>query len=107
MVTKYDKFNKPIPKAKLYFLDKLDDLKKDSVVVFELSSWRLSALKKEKMSPHIAVVTNILRDHQNYYKSMDDYIADKKNIFLHQKSSDFLIANDESEKIKELYGCNK
>lgn len=84
-------------------LDKLDTLEKDSVVVFELSSWRLSALKKEKMSPHIAVITNILRDHQNYYKSMDDYIADKKNIFLFQKPGDFLIANDESEKIKELY----
>lgn len=84
-------------------LDKLDTLDKDSVVVFELSSWRLSALKKEKLSPHIAVITNILRDHQNYYKSMDDYIADKKNIFLFQKPGDFLIANDESEKIKELY----
>ncbi len=84
-------------------LDKLDLLEKDSIVVFELSSWRLSALKKKKLSPHVAVITNILRDHQNYYKSMDDYIADKKNIFLFQKPGDFLIANDESEKIKELY----
>lgn len=84
-------------------LDKLDELKKDSTVVFELSSWRLSALKKEKLSPHIAVITNIFRDHQNYYKSMEDYIADKKNIFLFQKPGDFLIANDESEKIKEMY----
>ena len=84
-------------------LDKLDALEKDSVVVFELSSWRLSALKKKKLSPHVAVITNILCDHQNYYKSMDDYIADKKNIFLFQKPGDFLIANDESEKIKELY----
>ena len=84
-------------------LDKLDVLEKDCVVVFELSSWRLSALKKEKMSPQIAVITNILRDHQNYYKSMNDYIADKKNIFLFQKSGDFLIANDESEKIREMY----
>lgn len=84
-------------------LDKLDKLEKDCVVVFELSSWRLSALKKEKMSPQIAVITNILRDHQNYYKSMNDYITDKKNIFLFQKPGDFLIANDESEKIREMY----
>ena len=84
-------------------LDKLDRLEKNSTVVFELSSWRLSALKNEKTSPHIAVITNILRDHQNFYKSMDDYITDKKNIFLFQKSGDFLIANDESEKIKEMY----
>ncbi|MFH0968952.1 MAG: UDP-N-acetylmuramoyl-L-alanine--D-glutamate ligase [Patescibacteria group bacterium] len=84
-------------------LDKLDILKKDSIVVFELSSWRLSALKKEKMSPHIAVITNILRDHQNYYKSMEDYIADKKNIFLFQKPTDWLVFNDDNEKLKEIY----
>jgi len=84
-------------------LDKLDELKKDSVVVFELSSWRLSALKKEKLSPHIAVITNILRDHLNYYKTMEEYIADKKNIFLYQKPGDWLIANDDNERIREFY----
>ena len=84
-------------------LDKLDNLKKDSVVVFELSSWRLSALKKEKLSPSVAVITNILRDHLNYYKTMEDYIADKKNIFLHQKPGDWLVANDDNERVRELY----
>lgn len=88
-------------------LDKLDELKKDSVVVFELSSWRLSALKKEKLSPHIAVITNILRDHQNYYKNMDEYLADKKNIFLFQKPIDWLIINDDNEKLKEIYSETK
>lgn len=83
-------------------LDKLSLLKKESVVVFELSSWRLSALKKEKLSPQIAVITNILRDHQNYYKSMDDYISDKKNIFIYQKPGEWLIINNDDEKIKEI-----
>jgi len=84
-------------------LDKLDILKKDSVVVFELSSWRLSALKKEKASPHIAVIANFLRDHQNYYKTMEEYLTDKRNIFLFQKPKDWLIINDDDEKLKELY----
>jgi len=84
-------------------LDKLDILKKDSVVVFELSSWRLSALKKEKASPHIAVITNFLRDHQNYYKTMEEYLTDKRSIFLFQKPKDWLIINDDDEKLKELY----
>jgi UDP-N-acetylmuramoylalanine--D-glutamate ligase len=83
-------------------LDKLDILEKDSVVVFELSSWRLSALKKEKMSPHIAVITNIFRDHQNYYKTMEDYVADKKNIFLFQKPEDFLVINTDDEVLKKI-----
>jgi UDP-N-acetylmuramoylalanine--D-glutamate ligase len=88
-------------------LDKLDVLEKDSVVVFELSSWRLSALKKEKKSPQIAVVTNILRDHLNYYKTMKDYIADKENIFLFQNPNDWLVANDDDERVKEFYSKAK
>jgi UDP-N-acetylmuramoylalanine--D-glutamate ligase len=85
-------------------LDKLDILKKDSVAVFELSSWRLSALKKEKLSPQISVITNIFPDHLNYYKKMENYLADKKNIFLHQKSKDWLIVNDDDENLKNISG---
>lgn len=81
-------------------LDKLEVLKKDSVVVFELSSWRLSALGRAKLSPHIAVVKNILPDHLNYYKTMDEYLADKENIFLYQKPKDFLIINEDDERLR-------
>ncbi|MFA7319376.1 MAG: UDP-N-acetylmuramoyl-L-alanine--D-glutamate ligase [Parcubacteria group bacterium] len=65
-------------------LDKLKDLKKETIVVFELSSWRLSALGHAKLSPQIAVITNIYPDHLNYYKTLDEYIKDKKNICLYQ-----------------------
>lgn len=85
-------------------LDKLELLKKESVVVFELSSWRLSALAKEKKSPQIAVVKNILPDHLNYYKNMESYIADKKNIFLFQKPNDSLIINEDDEIVKKFAG---
>lgn len=81
-------------------LDKLEVLKKDSVVVFELSSWRLSALGRAKLSPHIAVMKNILPDHLNYYKTMDGYLADKENIFLYQKPKDFLIINEDDERLR-------
>lgn len=79
-------------------LDKLDKLDKDSVVVFELSSWRLSALERKKISPEIAVITNIMEDHLNYYKTIDYYVEDKKNIFLYQQSKDWLIVNNDDEK---------
>ncbi len=81
-------------------LDRLHYVKKDSIVVFELSSWRLSALKYCKISPHISVFTNIFPDHLNYYKTMESYLDDKKQIFLHQKAKDFFIYNWEDEMLR-------
>ena len=74
-------------------LDKLNELEDDSIIVFELSSWRLSALGRHKLSPQIAVITNIYPDHLNYYESMDGYVADKKNIFLSQSENDVCVLN--------------
>ncbi len=76
-------------------LDKLKELKKDTIVVFELSSWRLSALGRVRLSPQVAVITNIYPDHLNYYKSFDEYVKDKKNICLFQdKENSCVISND-------------
>jgi UDP-N-acetylmuramoylalanine--D-glutamate ligase len=74
----------------------------ESIVVFELSSWRLSALGRVKKSPHLAVLTNIYPDHLNYYKTAEAYIADKKNIFLFQKQKDILIANFDDEMVRSI-----
>lgn len=62
-------------------------------VVLELASWPLSGFDREKISPHIAVFTNIYPDHLNYYPSMSHYIKDKKAIYLHQNKNDHLIVN--------------
>lgn len=83
-------------------LDKIDMCKKNVIPVFELSSWRLSGLKRHKMSPHIAVMKNIYPDHLNYYKSMDTYIADKKAIYSSQKPTDWLIINVDDENLKGM-----
>lgn len=74
-------------------LDRLRLLRKNSVVVFELSSWRLSGLARTKMSPAISVFTNFFPDHLNYYRTMDAYLADKKNILAFQKPSDCVVYN--------------
>lgn len=81
-------------------LDKLNELQNDSIVVFELSSWRLSALGRHKLSPKISVVTNIYPDHLNYYGSMEEYVADKKNIFLNQIPTDVCVLNWDNEVIR-------
>jgi len=61
--------------------------------VLELDSWQLQGFGDLKLSPHVAVVTNLMPDHLNYYKGdMEAYFADKANIFMFQKPDDVLIA---------------
>ena len=77
--------------ATLPFLEKV---KKDDLVVLELSSWQLQGWRDLEISPHISVVTNIYPDHQNYYRnSMVKYVRDKEAIFANQKKNDFLVLN--------------
>ncbi|MFA6271493.1 MAG: UDP-N-acetylmuramoyl-L-alanine--D-glutamate ligase [Patescibacteria group bacterium] len=77
-------------------LDRLNLVKKNSIVIFELSSWRLEILKEHKISPHIAVITNIAEDHLNTYHGMTDYVEAKSNIFAFQKNNDFVFLNKEN-----------
>ena len=84
----------------LSFLDQLDS---DTPVVMELSSFQLGDLERSAsfteqgqlpgFPPHIAVVTSIFHDHQDYYKSMPAYIADKEIIFRHQRPDQHAIFN--------------
>jgi len=65
----------------------------------ELDSWQLQGFGESKISPHIAVFTNLMRDHMNYYNgSMTRYFQDKANIYKYQKVGDYLIAGKEIAK---------
>lgn len=68
----------------------LPEVERGDICVLELDSWQLQGFGDLKLSPHIAVFTNLMPDHQNYYKSMDEYFADKANIFKFQASGDAL-----------------
>lgn len=83
-------------------LSQLAKVSPESVVVFELSSWRLSALAHLKQSPPLAVLTNLFPDHLDYYKSLAAYYQDKKIIFQYQKKEDTLIANRDNAAVREL-----
>jgi len=83
-------------------MDKLKKITPDTFPVFEMSSWRLSGLKKEKTSPRYAVLTNIYPDHLNHYSSMEEYIDDKKQIFIDQKPTDFAIFNWDNKITREM-----
>ena len=58
----------------------------------------MADLKESKMLiPKIAIITNIMPDHQNRYSSMDEYVKDKKLIYANQTKNDFLICNFDDE----------
>lgn len=69
----------------------LGEVKKGDIAVLELDSWQLQGFGELRMSPHVAVFSNLMPDHQNYYKTMDEYLADKAHIYAYQKSGDTLV----------------
>lgn len=68
----------------------LPEIKKGDIVVLELDSWQLQGFGDLKISPHIAIMTNLMPDHLNYYSDMESYFSDKANIFANQKKGDHL-----------------
>ncbi|MDP3724807.1 MAG: UDP-N-acetylmuramoyl-L-alanine--D-glutamate ligase [bacterium] len=64
-----------------------------SIIVLELSSWQLEGFGEAKLSPSIAVITNIFPDHLNRYPSMDAYVESKKVIYRYQSHDDHLFLN--------------
>jgi UDP-N-acetylmuramoylalanine--D-glutamate ligase len=68
----------------------LSKIKKDDVVVLELSSWQLEGMGQRGRSPQIAVWTNLMRDHLNTYSGMDEYAEAKAQIFRHQNVGDLV-----------------
>lgn len=78
-------------------LMQLAQVKKGGPVILELSSWLLESLDEIKMSPHIAVFTNIYPDHLNTYDGIEDYAAAKKSIFKYQNAQDYCILNRDNK----------
>jgi len=81
-------------------LESLSRINKHTRVVLELSSWQLEGLLPHKKSPAIALITNILPDHLNTYKSFTEYIAAKKLIYRFQKPTDILLLNFDDSRVK-------
>ena len=80
----------------------LKKVKPGDCVVMELDSWQLQSFTS--FSPHLAIFTTFMNDHQNYYKnSMERYFTDKANIFIHQTKDDVLIVGSQvAKKVKSL-----
>lgn len=82
-------------------LAELPNVQPTAPVVFELSSWRLEALDEHRISPAIAVVTSLYKDHLNTYKSFEEYIETKKIIIKHQDQDDIAILNYDDPLVRQ------
>lgn len=71
-------------------LAKIEDIYPDDFVVLELSSFQLMNMR---VSPNVAVVTNITPNHLDYHRDMSEYVEAKSGIFKNQNSSGKLIVN--------------
>lgn len=85
-------------------LDYLEKDSKDTIFVYELSSFQLEDLD---VSPNIAVITNIYPEHLDHHGKFSVYIEAKKNITRFQKETDYLIYNEDNPQVnfiaKESY----
>lgn len=86
-------------------LSLIPKIKSHDIVVLELSSWQLQGFHERKISPHIAVFTNFMDDHLNYYPSRKEYFYDKSAIYKYQKREDVVIVGQKLKgKIKTTPG---
>jgi UDP-N-acetylmuramoylalanine--D-glutamate ligase len=83
----------------------LDTLEENDDVVLELSSWQLGDLRlcgagkngTALLKPRCAIITSIMRDHQDRYSGMEDYVNDKREIYRHQDRTDLTVASADDE----------
>ena len=73
---------------------RLEEMKSEDILVLELSSFQLMGMK---VSPDIAVITNITPNHLNIHKDYEEYIDAKKNIFKYQNENGILVLNYDNE----------
>lgn len=75
----------------------LDDLKKEDVVVLELSSFQLQDLHK---SPKYAILLNTTEDHLDYHADRDEYLYAKEQLLASQNDESIAILNKDYEYFK-------
>jgi UDP-N-acetylmuramoylalanine--D-glutamate ligase len=70
-------------------LDDWDDIRTDTVVVFEMSCHQLEHCH---VSPHIAVFLNLYEEHLDHYGTLDKYFEAKSHIASFQESGDVFLS---------------
>ncbi len=91
-----------IGKSPLEFVDQCLEPTEDPVIL-ELSSWQLGDIADMGiLKPQIAIITNILRDHQNSYHSMERYRDDKVSIARYMEKGSLLLVPQNDPWLQEI-----
>ena len=75
-------------------------IKKDSIVVVEVSSFQLERIKVFR--PKTSVILNISENHLDRHKNMEEYISAKLRIFSNQNGTDVLFLNGKDRLLKKI-----
>jgi len=85
------------------FMAALPQLSPASWVVLEVSSFQLETISTLK--PRVAVLLNLLEDHQDYHPTLEQYWETKMRLFAHQNEDDSAILNNDEERVLEYKKC--
>ncbi len=88
----------------------LDRLRGEEPVVLELSSFQLGDLRctgkaddpTPALDPGVAILTNIMHDHLDYYSRFEDYVLDKEFLFAAQSPEQVAIYNRDDPVVRRL-----
>jgi len=87
------------------FSGEIKKIRKNSIVVLEVSSFQLEFI--DKFKPSVSIILNISDNHLDRYKDMEEYITAKCRIFLNQDANDTLLLNKNDELLSEIAGIVK
>lgn len=76
------------------------NLKKDDILVAEVSSFQLAGTYEYK--PYISIITNITPDHMDFHHTLDNYVEAKIKNVINQDENDYAILNYEDETIRNF-----
>ena len=82
------------------FSGEIKKIKKNSIVVLEVSSFQLELI--DKFKPKVSIILNISDNHLDRHKDMEEYITAKCRIFLNQDRKDALFLNKNDELLGEI-----
>ncbi len=82
----------------LAFSEVIDELKSNSVVVLEVSSFQLETI--DCFKPHISLILNLSSDHLDWHGSFNNYINAKLKINKNQNFQDYMIYNSDDNNLK-------
>jgi len=87
------------------FSGEIKKIRKNSIVVLEVSSFQLEFI--DKFKPSVSIILNISDNHLDRYKDMEEYVTAKCRIFLNQDANDTLLLNKNDELLSEIAGIVK